>query len=71
MKALSFVAVLLFAAAVNGNAEMMKKIMTDCQAKIGATADDVAAMLAHKMPENQKQKCMFACCLTAMNMVNN
>lgn len=70
MKLLSFVAVLLLAAAVKGNPEMMAKIMMDCQATVGAVAEDIGVLMAHKVPENQKQKCLFGCVLTTLNMVS-
>ena len=48
---------------------MTKKLLEDCAAKEGASADDVASAVAHKMPSTKTEKCLHACIGESLGLV--
>lgn len=48
---------------------MVKKFLEDCGKKEGASADDVANAIAHKMPATKTEKCLHACIGESLGLV--
>lgn len=48
---------------------MTKKLLEDCATKEGASADDVANAVAHKMPTTNTEKCLHACIGESLGLV--
>lgn len=48
---------------------MTKKLLEDCAVKEGASADDVANAVAHKMPTSKTEKCLHACIGESLGLV--
>lgn len=69
MKLLGLIVLVLVAASVKGNKDMIIPIMEKCKATTGATDEDVAKLMMHAPAENQAQKCMFSCLMTTMGVV--
>lgn len=49
--------------------EMVKKLLEECATKEGASADDVANTIAHKMPSTKSEKCLHACIGETLGLV--
>lgn len=69
MKFLTLCVVLALAVSVQSSKEMLMKIMTDCKASVGATDEDIAKMMMHTPADNQQQKCLFNCIMSAVGVV--
>lgn len=48
---------------------MAKKLLEGCAVKEGASADDVANAVAHKMPTTKSEKCLHACIGESLGLV--
>jgi hypothetical protein len=56
---------------VQGNPEMIMKLVTSCKEKVGPTEDDVAHLMKLQKPNNQAQKCMLSCLFEGVKVVSN
>lgn len=69
MKFLVNISIVLLVANVACQQDMMKIVET-CKNSVGATDEDLGKIILHAKPENQQQKCMLSCLLTALNIVS-
>lgn len=71
MKIPAILIVFIFAACVKSDENMMMKVVEGCKNTVGASDEDLQKFMAHKVPDNQEQKCMIACIMTGLGLVRN
>lgn len=70
MKLAGFLVLVVLAAFVRSDNEMMMKIVGTCLQSTGASEDDVKKLSAHIPPETKTQKCLMSCVLTGLGIVS-
>lgn len=70
MKFSTVLVLVVFAACVKSDKEMMMKVVEACKTTIDASDDDMQKFMTHAIPENHKQKCFFSCVMTGLEVVS-